>query len=196
MNKVQWKLPLNRDWKIWLTLWKTNPALTFCDNSLTTMDFLISRKSNKDATLTEYCDNTQWTMHHIMTDDDSRGMQLPNLSGNSEMRSSLILSFRGPRMMTGRVYFTATQQQAQVKATIGREAVKQELNTNTTYCCTLWTPCVYTAMLHHHALFWLHGGSPAVNNSSSQPTHMRDEGCSYNLSKLSVTETRVTNQWT
>ena len=142
MNKVQWKLLLNRDWKILLTLWKTNPALTFCDNSLTTMDFLISGKSNKDATLIEYCDNTHWTMHHTMTDDDSRGMQLPNLSGNSEMRSSLILSFRGPRMMTGRVYFTATQQQAQVKATIGREAVKQKLNTNTLLLHIVKTLCI------------------------------------------------------
>lgn len=34
-----------------------------------------------------------------------RGTQLPNLSGNSEMRSSLTLSFRGPRMMTGLVYW-------------------------------------------------------------------------------------------
>lgn len=33
-----------------------------------------------------------------------RGTQLPNLSGNSEMRSSLTLSFSGPRMMTGLVY--------------------------------------------------------------------------------------------
>lgn len=38
----------------------------------------------------------------------SRGTQLPYLSGNSEMRSSLIRSFSGPRMMTGRVYFTKT----------------------------------------------------------------------------------------
>lgn len=35
-----------------------------------------------------------------------RGMQLPNLSGNSEMRSSFIRSFNGPRIITGRVYFT------------------------------------------------------------------------------------------
>lgn len=30
-----------------------------------------------------------------------RGTQDPNLSGNSEIRSSLILSFIGPRIMTG-----------------------------------------------------------------------------------------------
>lgn len=35
---------------------------------------------------------------------DSRGTQLPNLSGNSEMRSSLMRSLSGPRTMTGRVY--------------------------------------------------------------------------------------------
>lgn len=34
---------------------------------------------------------------------DSRGTQEPNLSGNSEIRSSFIRSFMGPRMMTGRV---------------------------------------------------------------------------------------------
>jgi hypothetical protein len=33
-----------------------------------------------------------------------RGTQLPNLSGNSEMRSSLILSLRGPRTITGLAY--------------------------------------------------------------------------------------------
>ena len=33
-----------------------------------------------------------------------RGTQLPNLSGNSEMRSSLILSLSGPSTITGLVY--------------------------------------------------------------------------------------------
>ena len=33
-----------------------------------------------------------------------RGTQLPNLSGNSDIRSSFILSFNGPRTITGRVY--------------------------------------------------------------------------------------------
>lgn len=36
-------------------------------------------------------------------DPDLRGTQEPNLSGNSEMRSSLTRSFMGPRTMTGRV---------------------------------------------------------------------------------------------
>ena len=44
-----------------------------------------------------------------------RGTQLPNLSGNSEMRSSLIRSLSGPRMITGLVYFTAKTQRAQLK---------------------------------------------------------------------------------
>lgn len=35
-------------------------------------------------------------------DQDLRGTQEPNLSGNSEMRSSLTRSFMGPRTMTGR----------------------------------------------------------------------------------------------
>ena len=35
--------------------------------------------------------------------DYIRGTQLPNLSGNSEMRSSLILSLSGPKTITGRV---------------------------------------------------------------------------------------------
>lgn len=35
---------------------------------------------------------------------NSRGTQLPNLSGNSEMRSSLMRSLSGPRTITGRVY--------------------------------------------------------------------------------------------
>ena len=40
----------------------------------------------------------------------SRGTQLPNLSGNSVMRSSLTRSFNGPRITTGRAYFTARSQ--------------------------------------------------------------------------------------
>lgn len=36
--------------------------------------------------------------------DNLRGTQLPNLSGNSEMRSSLMRSLSGPRTITGRVY--------------------------------------------------------------------------------------------
>ena len=37
-----------------------------------------------------------------------RGTQLPNLSGNSLIRSSLIRSLSGPKMMTGLVYRTET----------------------------------------------------------------------------------------
>ena len=37
-----------------------------------------------------------------------RGTQLPNLSGNSDIKSSLILSFNGPKIITGLMYFTET----------------------------------------------------------------------------------------
>jgi len=40
----------------------------------------------------------------IQLSSNSRGTQLPNLSGNSEMRSSLMRSLSGPRTITGRVY--------------------------------------------------------------------------------------------
>lgn len=40
---------------------------------------------------------------HLLDLLDSRGTQEPNLSGNSEMRSSLTRSFMGPSTMTGRV---------------------------------------------------------------------------------------------
>ena len=47
-----------------------------------------------------------------------RGTQLPNLSGNSVMRSSLMRSFNGPRITTGRAYFTACSQHSHRQAAI------------------------------------------------------------------------------
>ena len=51
-----------------------------------------------------YCKCTLLKKAHNVT--LLRGTQLPNLSGNSVMRSSLMRSFSGPRITTGRAYFT------------------------------------------------------------------------------------------
>lgn len=52
-----------------------------------------------------------------------RGTQLPNLSGNSEIRSSLIRSFSGPRMMTGRVYSTCKRWTVSYDSTASSDAI-------------------------------------------------------------------------
>ena len=62
------------------------------------------------AQATDYISNTEHNLKRLSIGHlffrHSRGTQLPNLSGNSEMRSSLMRSLSGPRMTTGRVYFT------------------------------------------------------------------------------------------
>lgn len=52
-----------------------------------------------------------------------RGTQLPNLSGNSEIRSSLIRSLSGPRMMTGRVYSTCKRWTVSYDNTASSDAI-------------------------------------------------------------------------
>lgn len=67
------------------------PLRPRCVYSRSTTAFIL--RVEQDQTLQT---NTDFSL-------DLRGTQDPNLSGNSEIRSSLIRSFMGPRMMTGRV---------------------------------------------------------------------------------------------
>jgi len=46
---------------------------------------------------------------NIKQEKNPRGTQQANLLGNSAISRSLIRSFNGPRMMTGRQHFTTTQ---------------------------------------------------------------------------------------
>lgn len=54
-------------------------------------------------TLTTHSDKTLRTIIKNFYVGYLRGTHDPNLSGNSEIKSSFILSFIGPNMITGRV---------------------------------------------------------------------------------------------